>query len=329
MRAIRRILVAVKDPNARSLPAVEKAARIALGSGASLELFHGIQDKVYVDAVALADRSVTSMEAEMHNAYLERLEKIAVPLRRRGLAVTTTADWDFPACDAIVRRAIRSKADLIVVQAHPAPRRAPWLLRFNDWELLRTSPVPVLIVKNSKLYERPKLLAAVDPQHAYSKPAKLDDEILRTAGLVAEALQGSVHAVHAYLPLPIGLSTRDYVSPDTVARIEAKAAADAEAAFDRTLRAYEISKARRHLVAQHPVAAIPMVATQIGGEIVVMGAISRSGLQRIFIGNTAERLLDRLSCDVLIVKPASFATTVSRARRGPKLVAAPMLPMGA
>jgi universal stress protein E len=313
MRAIRRILVAVKNPNARSLPAVEKAARIARGSGAVIELFHGITEKVYVDVVALAGRSVTSMETDIHNAYIERLEKLAAPLRRHGIKVTTAAAWDFPACDAVVRRALLIKADLIVAQAHPVAHKAPWLLQFNDWELLRTSPVPVLIVKSSKPYRRPKLLAAVDPQHTFSKPAKLDDEILSTAGAVATALQGSVHAVHAYLPTPVGLSTRDYLSPDATIRIEAKAAADAQAAFERALRGYEIPKARRHLVPQHPIVAIPKVAKEIGGGIV----------------NTAEQLLDRLSCDVLIVKPASFVTTVSRARRGPKLVASPMLPMGA
>jgi nucleotide-binding universal stress UspA family protein len=31
--------------------------------------------------------------------------------------------------------------------------------------------------------------------------------------------------------------------------------------------------------------------------------MSRSGLKRIFIGNTAERVLDGLQCDVLVVKP--------------------------
>jgi universal stress protein E len=38
-------------------------------------------------------------------------------------------------------------------------------------------------------------------------------------------------------------------------------------------------------------------------SLVVMGAISRSGLKRIFIGNTAEQVLDSLRCDLLIVKP--------------------------
>jgi universal stress protein E len=34
-----------------------------------------------------------------------------------------------------------------------------------------------------------------------------------------------------------------------------------------------------------------------------MGAVSRTGLKRIFIGNTAEHVLDSLRCDVMVVKP--------------------------
>jgi universal stress protein E len=37
-----------------------------------------------------------------------------------------------------------------------------------------------------------------------------------------------------------------------------------------------------------------------------MGAVSRSALERVFVGSTAELVLDRLGCDVLIVKPAGF-----------------------
>jgi universal stress protein E len=38
-----------------------------------------------------------------------------------------------------------------------------------------------------------------------------------------------------------------------------------------------------------------------------MGAISRSRLEELFVGSTAERVLDRLACDVLVVKPLDFA----------------------
>ena len=43
--------------------------------------------------------------------------------------------------------------------------------------------------------------------------------------------------------------------------------------------------------------------TDIGADLVVMGAVSRSGLKRLALGSTAERVLDFLPCDVLVVKP--------------------------
>jgi hypothetical protein len=51
-----------------------------------------------------------------------------------------------------------------------------------------------------------------------------------------------------------------------------------------------------------------------------MGALSRSGLKGFFIGNTAERLLDELPCDLLVVKQPGFASKVQAKVRGPQFV---------
>ncbi len=49
------------------------------------------------------------------------------------------------------------------------------------------------------------------------------------------------------------------------------------------------------------------MAAECHADIVVMGAIARSALKRVFIGSTAERVLETLPCDVLVVKPPDFA----------------------
>jgi universal stress protein E len=67
--------------------------------------------------------------------------------------------------------------------------------------------------------------------------------------------------------------------------------------------------------------AIPELVRKLGCDIVVMGAISRSGMKRVVIGNTAERLLDDLPCDLLIVKPPSFVSSVAARSRDPHFVA--------
>ena len=54
--------------------------------------------------------------------------------------------------------------------------------------------------------------------------------------------------------------------------------------------------------------ALRRLAQRLKTDIVVVGTVSRTGLQRLFIGNTAERLLHDLPCDLLIVKPTEFVS---------------------
>jgi universal stress protein E len=182
--------------------------------------------------------------------------------------------------------------------------------------------VPVLLVKSRRPYDAVKVLAAVDPSHAFAKSARLDERILRIAGQVSSALRGQLHAVHAYVPAVTDIPVMELTLPDSTTRIVRNAAAAAAARFDATLRAARLGKlpsGRRHLLARHPVDAIPLVAKQQGTGIVVMGLV-RTGFKGLFIGNTAEQLLDGLACDLLIVKPPGFRSRVPVRSRGPQLV---------
>ena len=48
----------------------------------------------------------------------------------------------------------------------------------------------------------------------------------------------------------------------------------------------------------------------LGADLVVMGTVARTGIAGLFIGNTAEAILDQLACSVLAVKPSGFVTPV-------------------
>jgi universal stress protein E len=86
------------------------------------------------------------------------------------------------------------------------------------------------------------------------------------------------------------------------------------------LRSTRVSGARQYLIASDPVNAITEAARKSHSDIVVMGAVSRSGLKNMFIGNTAEALLDELGCDILVVKPLKFRNRVPAAARGAKVM---------
>ncbi|HEX4051556.1 MAG TPA: universal stress protein [Steroidobacteraceae bacterium] len=324
MRSIRRILVAIKDPASRSTPTLNKAVQLARGFGAQLELFHVLTVPIAADTYLHGGRSFEDAQRELREPAIRQLTTLATRLagrgRQRRLKITVATQWDAPAYEAIIRRASVIKADLIIAERHAGRHIAPALLHLNDWELLRLSPLPVLLVKNSRTYRHPVVLAAVDPTHSMDKPARLDKQILRVGAAVAEALRGHLHAVHSYIPVLGGARKTYSLDVDGAARLNTKIAEGARRRYDRVLKDSKIPRTRRHLLSKSPADAISTLAASLRSAIVVMGSVSRSGLERVFIGNTAEDLLDRLSCDLLVVKPPGFKARIPSTPAGARIV---------
>ena len=247
MRSIRRILVALKEPGAKSLPIVAKAVQLARGLNARLELFHCIDDPIYSDIAAPPQQGLQVIEQDWRTGILQRLESVAVPLRRQGLAVATSVEWDFPVYEAIVRRARDSGSDLIVSECHRGRHIVPALLHLTDWELLQVSPLPVLLVKNTSRWNRPVILAAVDPSHAFAKPAHLDAEILSASTAIRTALLGSLHVVHGWVPPPLGAAKVKSLDAATVRRVTTQALAQVQRQFDRVLRTTDVPLSLIHI----------------------------------------------------------------------------------
>jgi universal stress protein E len=318
MPTFHRILVAVKKLDGKPLPAVLKAAQLARAFGAQLELFHGLATPVYADTYPARERGLSALEEDLRQKALRRLEAIADRLRLHSIKVTVSAEWDHPAHEAIIRRARAIKADLIVASLHAGRHRMPWLMRLTDWELVRGSPVPLLLVKNAHPYRRAGVLAAIDPSHAHEKPLQLDKDILQIGKKLSAALRGRLHAMHAYSVIPMG-ALPEGITPATMEAIQDDAERRAQLRFSRALRMARIARARQYLIAGQPIDAIAEASRNSGCAILVMGAISRSGYKRLLIGNTAERILDELTCDVLVIKPESFRSDIPRASRGVRL----------
>ena len=327
MQTFRKILVAVKEPQAKTQGAVTKAAQLARASGAALELFHDLDVPLFVDTNGVDPHGFRNEARELRARALEQMEKLAAPLRRRGLKVTVTAAWDYPAYEAIVRRATAIGADLIVAECRPGKQRAPFLMRLTDWELLRYSRVPVLLVKSANPYKNPVILSAVDPAHARAKSSRLDGEIVGASTVLRRALRGTLHAIHCYDPFPVSATPSDILSPKLVTRIASFQEKAARTRLRPVANKGGITLRRQHVSCGFPQDAIKFTASKLGASIVVMGAVSRTGLKRLLIGNTAERVLDELPCDVLVVKPPRFANRIARTRNGMRYVMPQNIPM--
>ncbi|MDE2137335.1 MAG: universal stress protein [Gammaproteobacteria bacterium] len=187
----RRILVAVKDPGARALPAVNKSVQLARVLGAEVELFHAIDSPYYTDMLGMNTARGERMADEARGEYLQRLERIAARARLHAPRVSAAVECDYPLHEAVLRRGLAIGADLLVAECHAGRRFAPALLRLADRELLRSSVLPLLLVKGNRPYHHPTIVLALAPGGASAQSGRL----AATAERLAAGLRGRLHAV--------------------------------------------------------------------------------------------------------------------------------------
>ncbi len=69
--------------------------------------------------------------------------------------------------------------------------------------------------------------------------------------------------------------------------------------------------AKVHFLIEPPDFAIMNYIEQHDIDLLVMGTVGRAGISGFITGNTAERLLPRIPCSLLAVKPPDFKSPVS------------------
>jgi universal stress protein E len=308
-----RILVVI-DPTANAQPALERATWFARRLPAELELLINDYDSVLGETGTHARRlnadAVAKARATRLDSHLSRLRALAAPLQAEGLDVSVDARWDHPLDEAIVRKAIESHADLVVKETHFHSVLKRSLFTNTDWSLIRNCPVKLLLVKPHVAAEKLRVVAAIDPLHERDAAATLDKRILETAASLSSAVGGELHVLHAFDITPvIAASTEAMMMPMALPITEISDALSAEhtAAVHALTDAMNVPRGRVHIPHGGARDQLVSMAQRLPADLVVMGAVSRSALQRLFIGSTAEEVLDRLPCDVLIVKAEAVA----------------------
>jgi universal stress protein E len=310
MNPIRNILVIV-DPTADLHPAVDKAALLAEKLDARLELF--ICDTKAARDVRIAQHARSHPQEPFVVDLKSILEALAKPLRQRGLDVATEVECADPLHVGLIDRARRTSADLIVKDTHHHSLAKRTFITNTDWQLIRASPVSLLLTKPNSWVRVPRIFAAVDPGHANDKPAVLDNRIMDCASLLAQHLGGELHLLHVYMPASIIATAASGGPPMPIvpsARELAKEEEEQRLRLRGLITEYRVADENVHLKVGGPAEVLPRMAGALRADIMAMGAISRSGLQRAFIGSTAEDVLEHLPCDALIVKPPDFASTL-------------------
>ncbi len=314
MRNISKVLVVI-DPTVHEQPALARAAWVAEKCGAELHLLVCYYNE-YLSGDRLFDSpSLKKARAEVIDAQEKHLAELAAPLRERGLPTTTAATWDHPLYAGIVRHAVDCKADMVFKDTHHHSAVTRAFLSNTDWNLIRTCPVPLWLVKPRDFSSKPTFIAAIDPMNQNDKPAALDDEIIQLGKALTDKASGELHAFHSYDPrVAVATATANAYIPVSLPfdEIEQQMHDDHEKRFSEITSFHGIADDHAHLVAGLTHEELPAIAEQLEADVVIMGAVARNRWKRLFIGATAERTLEHLPCDLLIVKPDWFHTPVEQ-----------------
>lgn len=308
------ILVAVDELPRTPNTVLRKAAWIARQSAARVELFHVISDARNVaTSRPLPDEEIEARQAALTEKRLLRMRQLSRSPVFRGIDVQCKVVWEAAAYRAIIRRALATRPALLIAGTHRHTLTMRLLLGSTDWDLIRYCPVPLLLVRSTRKYRAAPVVVAVDPFHAYEKPAGLDARLLKFGRTFAALMHGDLHVFHAYMPLvPLQTLPMAAAAPLILMPPEQEPAHQhqVERSIDKLALSAGIPKRRCHVQMGHVPEELADVVRRTGAGLVVMGAISRSTLARLVLGNTAERVIDKLSCDLLVIKPRGFRKTL-------------------
>ena len=311
-------IMSVVDPTAAEQPALQRAAWLAAQTGATLELLTCYYNEYLTGDRIFDSRALELARQDLLENYKRHLENLARPLRTDGIEVSTEVSWDHPIHEGIVRRAIATGAEIVFKDAHHHSALGRAFLSNTDWNLVRACPVALWLVKPMHFPDKPVFVAAIDPMNEHDKPAALDDEILGLCKVMEDIVGAEVHVFHAYDPrIAVAAATANSYIPVSLPldEIEEEMREQHEKRFRELTDFHGIDRDRTHLVSGLTREELPTLCRQLNASVVVMGAVARNRLKRLFIGATAEHTLEHLPCDLLVIKPDWFAQAMQMAEQ--------------
>ena len=271
-------------------PALEQAVRLALVSGARLDIFHVML--LHSEDAASVERSMTDY---LHKARdTARTWSAGTRLEGRDLDIQTTIERGVSAYEGVMDRASQVSPDLIVLGTHGRSGVAKFLLGSEAEKILRHAGVSVMTlgkgaaagcVADGFVHALVGIDFSADSRRA-----------LDAARSMISPSRGRLTLLHAVAPIAPMTYTGDVRShfdldPDLSSRVEQQV---------RQLAGpgpYEV------VVTEGPAAAeIMRVAEEAGADAIVVGGRGLSGWERVLVGSVTERVVRFARKPVLTVR---------------------------
>lgn len=309
MQRFKNILFA-SDNSGFGLDCLKKALKLAQNNNAKLKILR-------VFPILPADLTTTKNDFEKY--LVEKTNNILqtackeLKINETELNVTIETEDSASPAICIIQNVLRASHDLVIKQAEDSSLLNGF--KAVDMELLRKCPCPVWIDRPNKPFKNKiNIAVAIDAESAYSSGHDLSIDLLKLGSGLAEMFDGSLDIISCWFyEYEAELSKGGWyeISPEALSKIVGDIKDRYEGEFHKLLQEAKITRQyQTHLIKGKPDIQIPQFVKEHNIDVIVMGTIARTGLQGIFIGNTAENVLRQLECSLLAKKIHGFISPI-------------------
>ena len=294
-------ILIVIDPEESNYTALERIKEIPATADVDYKV------DLYFDAAPVTARKANSNSLrESIAAKQAAVDKLVTPYKEMGYRITTSVIQIHRLYEDIIKSARDYKADFVFksVRQHAPLKRM--FYTSTDWNLIRMCPTALLLVRDQGTVRGKPVIASVniddeDPEHQ-----ELNRIVLAQANALAEVLGAKVHLIYAYGPAVVMGD-----GADPMAYQIAKDKHDAEFKKAKALAsANNVLASNTKLREGTPETIVTEYGEEISAGIIVLGTVARSGASGLFIGNTAESMLEKTHRDMFVIKLESFVSPV-------------------
>lgn len=261
----------------------------------------------YLNAVPVLAEEAHGIDFHIKDkrAWLDGLVK---PLKDEGYKIETEILTFRRLYEEIIKSAARFKADFVFkpMRQHNVLKRVFYTP--NDWNLIRLCPTPLLMVSDQRSDHGKPVVAAVDVSDKDKAHQELNEVVLEQAGLLSRVLGSTIHVVFAYGPSLV--AGRTAIADPLAYQISRDRYDEFLKNVKDLATSHGVACENVHLREGAPDTVIDEYAREVDAGVVVIGTVARSGAAGLFVGNTAEGVLERTNTDVFVVKAPGFKVAV-------------------
>ncbi len=313
----------VADSESDCISALERAVELACNNQAKLTVVDIVNEKSISVFCGKATFPVEDFRQTVVDDHKGQLEQAVAPWRDK-LAIETEVLVGIPFIETI-RKVLVGGHD-IVVKTAAAGTSFMRLFGSEDMHLLRKCPCPVWLLKPNPRQPFDRIVAAVDvadgyPEKELQSRHELNCQVIEMAMSLALTDSAELYIASAWEAVGENYMRGRARMPEDAVMEYVK---DQRHKYTRNLNlliedsanklggeSYAYIHPRRNLLKGSPRNEIPAFVEKVHADLVVLGTVARTGIPGFIVGNTAETILNHISCSVLAIKPRGFSTPVS------------------